>query len=161
MQSMTEKENTEMDIKWTSEKSLRLTRALTVTVFVLACAILFLIPIITIWYDDVSGKPPIMPVLTVCFYLCDILAIIALWELNVLLKNISKQELFTDRNTRCVRIISWCCFGVAAVFAGLSFWRLLALLVAIIAGFVGLILRVVKNMLATAAEMREENDYTI
>lgn len=150
-----------MNIKWTSTKSLKLTRILTTAVFVLACAILFLIPIITQWYDNVSGKEPIMPVLTVCFYLCDILAILALWELSVMLKNISKQELFNDRNTRCVRIISWCCFGVGAVFAGLAFWRLLALLVALIAAFVGLILRVVKNMLATAAEIREENDYTI
>ncbi|MCR4779990.1 MAG: DUF2975 domain-containing protein [Ruminiclostridium sp.] len=150
-----------MNIKWTSANSLKLTRILTTAVFLLACGVLFLIPIITQWYDDVSGKPPIMPVLTVCFYICDGLAILALWELNTMLKNISKQELFTDRNTRCVRIISWCCFGVAAVFAGLAFWRLLALLVAIIVGFVGLILRVVKNMLASAAEMREENDYTI
>ena len=89
------------------------------------------------------------------------MAIGALWELKTLLANISKQELFTERNTKCVRVISWCCFGLAAVFAVLSFWRLLALLVAIIAAFVGLILRVVKNMLATATELREENDFTI
>ena len=150
-----------MNLKWTSEKSLKLSRILTIAVLAFAVIILFLIPIITVWYDSVSGKEPIMPVLTVCFYLCDILAVIALWELHILLRNISKQELFTDRNTRCVRIISWCCFGVAAVFALLTFWRLLALLVAFIAAFAGLILRVVKNMLAAAAELREENDFTI
>ena len=150
-----------MNIKWTKERSLLLSRALTWAVLILAAAILFLIPIITQWYDDVSAKEPIMPVLTAAFYIADILAIIAVWELKTLLANISKQELFTDRNTRCVRVISWCCFGVAAVFAVLTFWRLLALLVAFIAGFVGLILRVVKNMLAAAAELREENDYTI
>ncbi|MBO6302322.1 MAG: DUF2975 domain-containing protein [Ruminiclostridium sp.] len=150
-----------MNIKWTKERSLMLSRALTWAVLILAVGVLFCIPFITIWYDNVSGKEPIMPVLTVCFYLCDIMAILALWELKTLLSNISKQELFTERNTRCVRIISWCCFGVAAVFAVLTFWRLLALLVAFIAAFVGLILRVVKNMLAAAAELREENDYTI
>ncbi len=150
-----------MNIKWTKDRSLMLSRALTWAVLILACSILFLIPIITVWYDNVSGKPPIMPILTTCFYLCDIFAIIALWELKNLLANISKQELFNDRNTRCVRIISWCCFGIAAVMAALSFWRLLALLMAFIAAFVGLILRVVKNMLAAAAELREENDYTI
>ena len=150
-----------MNIKWTKERSLMLSRALTWAVLILACAILFLIPVITMWYDAVSGKPPIMPILTVCCYLCDFLAIIALWELKTMLANISKQELFTERNTKCVRVISWCCFGLAAVFAVLSFWRLLALLVAVIAAFVGLILRVVKNMLATATELREENDYTI
>ena len=150
-----------MDLKWTSEKSLRLSRILTIAVLALAVIILFLIPMITQWYDDVSGKNPIMPVLTVCLYFADIMAIGALWELKTLLANISKQELFTERNTKCVRVISWCCFGLAAVFAVLSFWRLLALLVAVIAAFVGLILRVVKNMLAAAAEIREENDFTI
>lgn len=150
-----------MNIKWTKKSSLRLSYALTWAMFILAVAVLFLIPFITQWYDDVSGKNKIMPVLTVCFYIADIIAGIALWELKMLLANISKQELFTERNTKCVRVISWCCFGVAAVFAVLSFWRLLALLVAIIAAFVGLILRVVKNMLSAATELREENDFTI
>ncbi len=129
--------------------------------FVFTCSLLFLIPFITQWYDNISGKEPIMTVLNIAFYLSDIFVIIALWELNILLKNISVQELFTDRNTKCVRIISWCCFGVSAIFACLTIWRLLALLVAFIAAFVGVILRVVKNMLAAAAELREENDYTI
>ena len=150
-----------MHLNWTSANSLRLSRILTIAVLVLAVGILFLIPVITQWYDDVSGREPIMPMLTVCLYISDIFAVLALWELNTLLANISKQELFTERNTKCVRVISWCCFGLAAVFAVLSFWRLLALLVAVIAAFVGLILRVVKNMLATATELREENDYTI
>ena len=150
-----------MNIKWTKERSLTLSYALTWAVLILAGATLFLIPVITTWYDAVSGKPPIMPVLTVCCYLCDALARIALWELKKLLSNISKQELFTEQNTRCVRVISWCCFGVAAVMCGLTFWRLLALLIAVVAAFVGLILRVVKNMLAAATELREENDFTI
>ena len=150
-----------MNINWTKERSLAFTRFLTIAFLIVAGALIFLIPFITSWYDSVSGKDPIMPVLTVCFYLCDIIAIAALWKLLVLLTNISKQELFTDKNAACVRVISWCCFGVAAVFAALAFWRLLALFVAFIAAFVGLILRVVKNMLAAAAEMREENDYTI
>ncbi len=150
-----------MNIKWTHKRSLVLSRILTWAMFLLACSILFLIPIITDWYDAVSGKPPIHTVLTVCLYVSDVFALLAIWELNILLRNISKQELFTEKNTRCVRIISWCCFGVAAVCAVLAFWRILALMIAIVAAFVGLILRVVKNMLAAATEMREENDYTI
>ncbi len=150
-----------MNIKWTNKNSLLLSRAITWAIFLLACSILFLIPIITEWYDAVSGKPPIRTVLTVCLYISDIFAILAVWELSLLLRNISKQELFTVRNTRCVRVISWCCFGVAVVCCVLSFWRILALMIAVVAAFVGLILRVVKNMLAVATELREENDYTI
>lgn len=150
-----------MNVKWTSENSLRLSRIITVAVFALGVIVLFLIPIITQWYDDVSGKPPIMPILTAALYLGDAVFLLAMWELMKLLKNISRQELFTAANVRCVRIISWCCFGAAAIMAALSFWRLTAFMVAFMAGFVGLILRVVKNMLASAVEMREENDYTI
>ncbi len=150
-----------MNIKWTNKNSLLLSRAITWAIFLLACSILFLIPIITEWYDAVSGKPPIRTVLTVCLYISDIFAILAVWELSLLLRNISKQELFTVRNTRCVRVISWCCFVVAVVCCVLSFWRILALMIAVVAAFVGLILRVVKNMLAAATELREENDYTI
>ena len=40
-----------MDLKWTSEKSLRLSRILTIAVLALAVIILFLIPMITQWYD--------------------------------------------------------------------------------------------------------------
>lgn len=158
---MKKKENIDMNLKWTSENSLRLSRIITFTVFALGVIALFLIPIIAQWYDDVSGKPPIMPILTAALYLGDIMFLLALWELMKLLRNIAKQELFTAENVRCVRIISWCCYGAAAVMFVLSFWRLTAFLVAFMAGFVALILRVVKNMLASAAEMREENDYTI
>ena len=150
-----------MNLKWTSENSLKLSRIITVAVFALGVIMLFLIPVVTQWYDAVSGKPPIMPILTAALYLGDAVFLLALWELMKLLRNIAKQELFTDENVRCVRIISWCCFGAALIMAALSFWRLTAFLVAFMAGFVGLILRVVKNLLASAAEMREENDYTI
>ena len=150
-----------MNLKWTSENSLKLSRIITVAVFALGVIMLFLIPVVTQWYDAVSGKPPIMPILTAALYLGDAVFLLAMWELMKLLKNISRQELFTAANVRCVRIISWCCFGAAAIMAALSFWRLTAFMVAFMAGFVGLILRVVKNMLASAVEMREENDYTI
>lgn len=150
-----------MNLKWTSENSLKLSRIITAAVFALGVIVLFLIPIITQWYDDVSCKPPIMPILTAALYLGDAVFLLAMWQLIKLLRNIAKQELFTAENVRCVRIISWCCFGAAAVMLALSFWRLTAFMVAFMAGFVGLILRVVKNMLASAAEMREESDYTI
>ena len=150
-----------MNMKWTANKSLFLSRVLTLATLALAVAGLFCIPIITEWYDAISGQEPIRIVLTTVLYLSDILGILALWKLLALLNNIAKQAVFVKENASCVRIISWCCFGVAALWLVLSFWRLLAFFVAFVAAFFGLILRVVKNLLVMAEEIREENDFTI
>ncbi len=150
-----------MKCKWTSDNSLLLTRVLTLAVLFLAAAALFCIPIITEWYDAVSEQKPIRTVLNIVLYASDLTGMFAVWELHRLLTNIAKQKLFVQENVTCFRLISWCCFAVAAIWAVLTFWRLLALFVALIAAFAGLILRVLKNLLEQAVAMREENDYTI
>ncbi len=150
-----------MNLKWTAEKSLTLTRMLTLVMLVLAGAALFCIPIMTEWYDAVSGHGPIRSVLTVCLYLSDFLGITALAQLMKMLEHIAKQKVFVEENARCLRLISWCCFAVTAIWIFLAFFRELALFVAFIAAFAGLVVRVVKNLLAMAIELREENDYTI
>lgn len=150
-----------MKLKWTTEQSLNLTKILTVACLVLAGAALFCIPVITEWYDAVSGQPPIRMLLTVCLYISDMLAMLALWELFQMLRNIAAERVFVPENARCFRIISWCCFAVGAVWLVLTFWRLLAFFVAFIAVFAGLILRVIKNLIDRATVLREENDFTI
>ena len=150
-----------MELKWNKTRSLTLSRILTLATFVAAIAMLFCIPIAAEWYDAVSEQEPIRLQLTTGLYLSDILALAALWELLKMLGNIAAQKIFVSGNERCLRVISWCCFAVAAVWCVLGFWRRLAFAVAFIAVFAGLIVRVVKNMVAMAVELREENDYTI
>ena len=150
-----------MNQKWNSEKSLLLSRCLTVATLALGIASLFCIPVITEWYDTVSGEEPIHVVLNIALYLSAILGIFALWQILMLLNRIAKQQVFVRENAACFRIISWCCFGVALVWLLLMFWRFLAFFVAFIAAFAGLLLRVIKNMLDAAVELREENDFTI
>ena len=150
-----------MKLKWTTEQSLNLTKILTVACLVLAGAALFCIPVITEWYDAVSGEEPIHIVLNIALYLSAILALVALWQLHSLLNRFAKQQVFVTENTVCFRRIAWCCFGVALIWLVLCYWRFLAFFVAFIAAFAGLLLRVMKNMLEAAVELREENDYTI
>ena len=150
-----------MNPKWTSEKSLFLSRCLTIASFALGIASLFCIPIITEWYDAVSGEEPIHIVLNIALYLSAILALVALWQLHSLLNRFAKQQVFVTENTVCFRRIAWCCFGVALIWLVLCYWRFLAFFVALIAAFAGLLLRVMKNMLEAAVALREENDYTI
>lgn len=78
-----------------------------------------------------------------------------------LLHQIGLGELFTRTNVSLMRLISWCCFvGVGiALLSGLYYmpW----LVVAVAAAFMGLIVRVVKNLVDEAVLLKEENDFTI
>ena len=146
---------------WNAEKSLTLSRILTVAVLVTAIGLLFGIPAVTEWYDTFSGQEPIFRILTPVLYLSDILGIAAVWELLTMLRNIAAKKVFVEENARCLRIISWCCFAVSVIWCVLTFWRLLAFFVAFMSAFLGLVLRVVKNLLVMAIALREENDFTI
>ena len=78
-----------------------------------------------------------------------------------ILNNITKEKVFVSDNVTFLRIISWCCFGAAIVTVVASFEYFPVIVISIAAAFVGLILRVVKNVMQSAVEIREENDLTI
>ena len=83
--------------------------------------------------------------------------------LFMLLNNISKKKIFVPENVKNLRIISWCCFAVAALLAvwGILTFLEIIFLAAFIVGFIGLILRVVKNVFEEAVSIKEENDFTV
>ena len=74
-----------------------------------------------------------------------------------------KQHLvFTDKAVSYLRTISWCCFIEAAlclitarVFVPAHYAA------AFVAAFLGLVLRVVKNVIEEAVALKNENDFTI
>ena len=78
-----------------------------------------------------------------------------------LLFNIKKGDIFITANVKYLRRISWCCFAVAAItFVGGIFYVPFGF-IAIAAAFVGLMLRVVKNVMQNAVEIKTENELTI
>lgn len=81
--------------------------------------------------------------------------------LFVLLLRVRKGMVFTSASTELVRGISWCCFLLGAVFAVLGIYFQLAFILAFAAVFLGICLRVVKNVLEEATEIKEENDLTV
>ena len=79
-----------------------------------------------------------------------------------LLLLVKKHLVFTDKAVSCLRTISWCCFleaGLCVLSAILYFRIHLALF--FVAGFLGLVLRVVKNVIEEAVALKAENDFTI
>ncbi|WP_130860961.1 DUF2975 domain-containing protein [Bacilliculturomica massiliensis] len=87
-------------------------------------------------------------------------ALVALLCLDRLLVNIRESQVFIPENVALLRRISWCCFGVAVILL-VSYYYLFFLIAGIAAAFIGLILRVVKNVIEEAIILKNENDLTI
>ena len=100
--------------------------------------------------------------LFICAYACFVPAMIALITLDFLLRNIRKDQVFLRANVKYLRIISWCCFVIAIIMVfGWPFISYVFAFVAAAAAFFGLLMRVVKNVIDAACEIKDENDYTI
>ena len=96
-----------------------------------------------------------------CFYPSAVFAGIILYSLLKLLFNIKGGQVFINQNATLLRVVSWCCFAIAIItFIGAFFYMPFGF-VALAGGFVGMMLRVLKNVMQSAALMREENDLTI
>lgn len=93
------------------------------------------------------------PLAAVCFK--------ALYELHGLLLSVEKGEVFVKENVTRLRVLSWLCITASIMcFIATLFYYQLALLFCL-GAFMGLVLRVLKNVFASAVEIKEENDYTI
>ena len=78
-----------------------------------------------------------------------------------LLLLVKKRQVFTDRAVSCLRTISWCCFIEAGLLLlGVIYYYVVPIL-AFIVFFLGLVLRVVKNVIEEAVALKAENDFTI
>lgn len=146
---------------WSKSNSVKLSSILVKIMFVCCVASIFLIPAVAKFYDGVSAREPVFLPLCITLYFALIPAFILLVNLNTLLENIKAEQVFIKKNCAILRLISYCCFAIAAIFFGFGFFRALAFLIAFAAGFFGLILRVLKNVFVKAVEIREENDAVI
>lgn len=105
----------------------------------------------------------------------------ALICLDKLLVNIKKKIVFEKVNVKLLKIFSWLCFAVFAVtflFAAIAlirgysdradflnvfdvFYAIFAFCAAVAELFVGVVVRVVKNIFEAAIKIKEENELTI
>ena len=135
---------------WNKSKSLTLT-----VLWVRLALIVWLILFPTVFFMDVDAG------IFAFFCLLFLPVLTALYGLDRLLYNIKRGILFSEQNIGYFRLISWACF-FSAVFllAGACLWPVLVFASGAI-GFLGLFIRVIKNMIAEAVELKHENDYTI
>ena len=109
-------------------------------------------------YTDAAG---IRTALYICLYFSAASSLLLSYLLLRILFNIRKAVVFARENVRYVRYISWCCFAISAAFFALGFFIPFSFVISFAAAFIGLIVRVVKNLLNEAVDIKEENDLTI
>ena len=96
-------------------------------------------------------------------YLCAALAFGMLYNLYRFLQRLEHARVFVAQNVTALRRISWCCAGAAAIClpGGLALQLPFALALGVAAGFMALLVRVIKNAFAEAVRMKNELDYTV
>ncbi len=133
---------------------------------VIVCA--FFVPGIVGYYTNsqYNGREAIAPSgrmqVTAGIYVCLLIALFILYMLDRLLSNIRKEEIFIPQNVSYLRGISWACFAMCVPCLLVSVYgSQIFLFIMVAAAFMGLILRVVKNVIESAVLIKEENDYTV
>lgn len=152
-----------MKMRWSKDNSILLSK---VCVWVFAVCALICAAGLPVVLDGIVARRGLEPETgRVCvmasFYALLIPTAIALWNLYRLLANISREEVFEPANVRCLRELSWACFLAAVICLVSASYYIPFLFLAVLTGFMGLILRVVKNVFAEAVALKQENDYTI
>ena len=148
---------------WNARRSIILSKWCVAAVGLLLLGVLVLSPLVVGWL--LAHMRDLRPWYGICFYLSFFtggpLCFVLLFSLFRLLQNMERDKVFCRENVAYMRRISWACFagGCIALASGLYWVPWLA--VAAAAGFVGLVVRVFKNVLAQAVALKEENDFTI
>ena len=129
---------------------------------VLTVAGAFTLPMLTRIYCDLTDRPERVAVsITVGCYTCLPFVLAALVCLHMLLANINREQTFIVRNVTLLRVMSWLCFVIGLVCLVSGFFYMPFFLVAAAAAFIALIIRVIKNVFASAIKLKDENDMTI
>ena len=147
---------------WNKDKSVRLTMVFTVLFSILLLAADILGFIWMPWYISVSAVDERhLPALAVTIYSASIFAWICLYAMYRLLKEISTGQVFTAKNTLFLRVISWCCAGACLVFLASVLYYPPFIIISCAAGFMMMVVRVVKNIIQQAIGMKTELDLTV
>lgn len=144
------------------ETSARITLWVNRMIAALVCALIFLVPGLLRWYQ---GLRPLglhgAAAIFFGFYLCVPEVLYALWCIDWLIRNILAGNVLVTENVRRIRRIRWCCAGVSLICLPAACFYPPLVFLAVIMAFLALVVSVVKNVMAAAVEIREENDLTV
>ena len=99
--------------------------------------------------------------LIICLYVCNVPGFMLLWCMDKLLRNLRQGKVFDGDNVRLLKNISICCFVVSIISLSLCSRIYFLGIVALMTAFMGLIVRIIKNVFSSAIAMRSELDLTV
>ena len=145
------------------ERSARVTLYAGRAVMVLVGALLFTFPLVIDWYHRLFRPLSDAEHIAIIagFYACSVPVLLALWNMDRLLRNILRKLLFTCENVNHIRAIRWCSLVVSLFCLGAAFGFPSLLFLSLIMGFICLVITVVGQVMKAAVELREENDLTV
>ncbi len=148
--------------KQTISNSTLAARILGYVILAILSASVFFLPKIIDWYLLITGRAHFNTVIIYSlFYSALVPAFSAIVFLLSLLKKADGLSVFSEAALKDLNILSLCCFAEAVIFGVLTYFFYFSALIAFAAFFMGLLLKVVKNVIAYATELKSENDYTI
>ena len=114
------------------------------------------------WFAALRGldRQAVWGILAVLL-LCSVFGWVLLWAMWRLLGNLRRGQVFTEDNIRLLGRVSLCCAAAAVVCAAGSFFYLPFLIAVAAAGFMALIVRIVRNVFQKALDMKNELDLMI
>lgn len=146
---------------YTSEKSTKLTLYITYTLMVL----LGILTVVAVpgarWFFGRFALESTIKIILVAFYASCPAGWLALIFIMKILKNILSGDVFTHKTVSYLRYLSWCCCFVALVAGVCAIFYLPLAIFTLASAFMALILRVLKNVMAKATEIKSENELTI
>lgn len=146
--------------------SVKISLVIAITVLAALVAFAVVLPRLVDFYTSLRGRAEFLSaidkiVVKFMLYLILIPAFAADISLIALLRVVDRGEVFTVPSVKLLRIISYCCFTEVLLFGAISKYFILGLVVAFAALFLGIVLRVVKNVIEEAVAIKAENDFTV
>ncbi len=148
---------------WNGEKSITLSKVCILLFMCLLLAAVVSAPWLTHWFVNFSqaGQDGNAAYFMATIYVGFVPAAYLLFSLLKLLLRIEAGQVFTAENVELLRRISWSCFLGAGIALVSVLYYYPWFFVAVAAAFMGLIVRVIKNVVAQAVELKNEADYTV
>ena len=148
---------------WSDSKSLKVSKICTILFMALLLFCLAAAPWLVARLIFISASAALAGTTSflVTIYVGSIPAAALLVCLYALLHRIGNGDVFIKTNVSYLRYISWCCFAGAVIALVSAAFYVPWLFFGVSAAFMGLIIRVVKNVVAEAVTLQDESDLTI
>lgn len=148
---------------WNGEKSISLSKFCILLFMGLLILTVVSAPSLTRWFLDFTraGVKGTESCYLATIYVGAVPAAYLLYNLLFLIRRIEAEQVFTSENVERLRRISWTCFAGAGIALVSVFYYFPWVFVAVAAAFMGLIVRVVKNVVGQAVALQDEVDSTI